>query len=191
MTQAYYGLATGALWLAWVVYWSVAGRTVKPIARGEDRKGRARYGLPMIVGLLLLMAPGAAGPELATPLWPRTGLEGALAVTLVILGLMYSIWARVRLAGNWSEQPAVKEGHTLVTTGPYKWTRHPIYTGVLVALLGSFVLFDRWQAFLGYAIIVLAFVIKLRVEERFMEEQFGDAYRQYMRKVAALVPGLF
>ena len=83
---------------------------------------------------------------------------------------------------------AVKEGHTVVRTGPYRLTRHPIYSGLLLALLATAILRDSWAAFAGWGLLVFGFVIKLRQEERLLLATLGPAYATYQAEVPALVP---
>lgn len=195
MTQAHVGLVIGAIWVVWIIYWGVAAAKNKAIARKEDARSRLSYGLPFFAGVILMLHPRIlhdfGNGVLARFMWPPSALGYALAIVLVIAGLGFSVWARVHLAGNWSATVTVKEGHELVRSGPYKYVRHPIYTGILIAILGSVVLIGRWNALIGFALVAASFVIKLRIEERFMAEQFGDAYQLYKKEVAALVPGLF
>jgi protein-S-isoprenylcysteine O-methyltransferase Ste14 len=94
----------------------------------------------------------------------------------------------VHIGTNWSGTVTIKQGHELVTTGPYALVRHPIYTGLLLALAGSALARGEWRGALAVLIALLALWRKLRLEEHWMREQFGEAYRAYSRRVAALVP---
>jgi protein-S-isoprenylcysteine O-methyltransferase Ste14 len=96
--------------------------------------------------------------------------------------------ARVHLGRNWSAVAAVKEGHELIISGPYRVARHPIYTGLLIAFVGVAVINGEWRAVLGVVVMVWAFWRKLRIEERLMLEQFGSEYQAYRQRVAALIP---
>ena len=82
----------------------------------------------------------------------------------------------------------VKEGHSLVRTGPYRYSRHPIYTGILFSFLGTAAFLDRWLEFPGFALVAIGFAQKLKREEGFMEQEFGDAYQNYRAKVRMLIP---
>jgi protein-S-isoprenylcysteine O-methyltransferase Ste14 len=94
----------------------------------------------------------------------------------------------LHLGRNWSGAVTIKDGHELVTSGPYALVRHPIYTGLLLAFLGSAVALGDWRGALAFALAAGALWRKLRLEERWMREQFGDAYQAYSQRVAALVP---
>ena len=82
----------------------------------------------------------------------------------------------------------VKQGHELIRSGPYALVRHPIYTGMLLALIGSALMVGNWRALIGLALIIASFVRKLKIEERFMAQEFGEAYARYRAQVAMLVP---
>jgi protein-S-isoprenylcysteine O-methyltransferase Ste14 len=107
---------------------------------------------------------------------------------LLALGLAFTVWARVYLGRNWSGTVTLKEGHELIRSGPYTYVRHPIYTGLLVALLGSAVACGELRAMIGLGLVAGAFIRKLRIEERFMREIFPGQYERYCAEVPALVP---
>jgi protein-S-isoprenylcysteine O-methyltransferase Ste14 len=94
----------------------------------------------------------------------------------------------VHLGGNWSGSVTVKEGHELIRSGPYAYVRHPIYTGLLAAVLGTVIVSDTVRAVIGLAIIAAALVRKLYTEERFMCETFTGQYQRYSAEVPALIP---
>ena len=104
---------------------------------------------------------------------PNSDLTGTTGLLLVLLGIAFSIWARLELGGNWSSAVTVKQGHTLICRGPYTIVRHPIYTGLLLAFLGVAIIVGEIRGLLGVGVLSLSFWFKLRMEERFMLEQFG------------------
>ena len=111
-----------------------------------------------------------------------------VGVLLLLLGLGFAVWARIVLGRNWSGIVTVKEDHTLITRGPYAWVRHPIYTGILLALLGTAVTLGTVLNFVEVPVVAFAFWLKLRTEERFMLETFGEQYTVYRHHVKALIP---
>jgi len=98
------------------------------------------------------------------------------------------VWARLVLGRNWSGTVTVKQEHTLVRQGPYVIVRHPIYTGLLAAGLGTAIAYGQIRGLIAVALFLLLFILKIRIEERFMREQFGDDYRIYQEQVKALIP---
>jgi len=177
----------GALWILWILYWCVSARSLKPIRRRQSVGSRAVFVGPMALTAVLLTAqrwPGWLGERLVPGGWTRYWV----GVTLVVAGLLLSVWARRMLGGNWSGTVTVKVGHELIQTGPYRWVRHPIYTGMLLALLGSALASGRVHGLLAFLIASIALWCKARVEERWMGEEFGERYAEYRRATWALVP---
>jgi protein-S-isoprenylcysteine O-methyltransferase Ste14 len=142
------------------------------------------------VGAVLMAVPHILGPQLDALFVARTPAWQWLAVALVALGLGFSALARAWLGGNWSGTVTVKQGHELIRSGPYALVRHPIYSGMLLALIGSALMVGKWRALIGLALIVVSFVHKLKIEERFMAQEFGEDYARYREEVAMLVPFL-
>ena len=98
---------------------------------------------------------------------------------------------RSSLGTHWRGRPTVNAGHELVVRGPYALARHPIYTGILVAALGTGLTDLQWRRVLGVVIIALSLLFKIRQEERLMVETFPDSYPLYQRRVKKLIPGVF
>jgi len=177
-----------ALWLCWIAYWAIAARGVKRTARRESLRSRLSHQLPLLGGAVLMAVP--VGGVLDARFVPATPLWQWLAVALLALGLGFTVYARIWLAGNWSSEVTLKQGHELIRNGPYALVRHPIYSGLLLALFASALAVGRWRALAGLALFVAALLRKLTIEERFMADRFGAAYARYREDVAALVPFL-
>ena len=190
MDPAYVNLIP-ALWLAWLVYWLIAGRDVKRTQRHESAASRVSHILPLIVGTILLWSRRLPVGLLGDKIFPPSTTLYLAGVGLVAAGLAFSVWARVHLGRNWSGTVTLKQDHELVRSGPYRYVRHPIYTGLLLAFVGCAVARDEWRGILAVAIIYAAFWRKLKIEERWMVEQFGNAYRRYSTEVPALIPNPF
>lgn len=105
-------------------------------------------------------------------------------------GLLFTVWARRHIGRNWSITVTVKEGHELIISGPYALVRHPIYTGLLLAFVGSALARAEWRGILAIALVFWSLWRKLHIEERWMSEAFGEAYQNYCRQVPALLPSL-
>jgi protein-S-isoprenylcysteine O-methyltransferase Ste14 len=109
-------------------------------------------------------------------------------VGVTIAGLGFAVWARRHLGTNWSARPAIKTNHTITRTGPYAVVRHPIYTGTLVAILGTAIATGTWVAFGIFIVVLCALLVKIHIEESFLLEEFGGEYAAYRREVATLIP---
>jgi protein-S-isoprenylcysteine O-methyltransferase Ste14 len=176
------------LWCGWGLFWIAAAVRNKATARREPLVSRLAHVVPLAVGAALLAWPARRWSALAWRLWPPSPAADWIGVALVMAGLAFAIWARVHLGGNWSGTVTVKQGHELIRSGPYGYVRHPIYTGLITALIGTTVASGTVQAAIGLAIIVVAFVRKSRTEEDFMRETFPGEYQRYSAEVPALIP---
>ena len=181
-----------AAWLAWLLYWAWSARGVKPATRVESPLSRfGKYSLPIIVAVLLLQPFEVySGTVLDQSFVPSSLWIVWLGLLMTIGGLLFACWARAILGRNWSGVVQLKQDHELIETGPYRHVRHPIYSGLLLAFLGTALMIGEWRALLALAIIAASFWRKLRLEERWLGEYFGAAYADYMRRVKALVPGI-
>lgn len=188
IAAATYRTVINGLWIAWVAYWVVSAARVKRAQRWESAASRASHVVPLIVAIWLLSTDALRWPVFSWHVLPALAPRYPIGAALLLAGLLFSVWARVHLAGNWSASVTVKDHHELVRSGPYRVVRHPIYTGLLVGLLGTAIARNDVQGYIAVAIALVALWHKLHIEERFMEETFGDAYRDYRTKVKALIP---
>jgi protein-S-isoprenylcysteine O-methyltransferase Ste14 len=175
------------MWIAWCLYWMISARGTKRTVRRESIASRFSHVLPLVIGILLVALPHIPSALFATRILPRTLTTYWVGVTLTFLGLAFAVWARRHIGSNWSGTVTVKENHVLVSTGPYAWVRHPIYTGLLLAILGAAVARGELRGVWALALCTIAFVRKLRVEERWMRQVFGEAYERYSAAVPALI----
>jgi protein-S-isoprenylcysteine O-methyltransferase Ste14 len=186
----FYNRSFPALWLLWLAYWSLAARNTKPTRRRESAQSRLSYSVLFCVAILAVSWPEPHGTKdiLFQQIWPQSHFTFWLGIALTLAGFAVTVWARLTLGRNWSATVTLKEHHELVQTGPYAWVRHPIYTGLLLAFLGTAVAMAEWRGVLALVLILVSFVIKLRIEERWMIEVFGPVYLEYRQRVGPLVP---
>ena len=177
-----------ALWLAWVAYWFLASRAAKPTERREPMGSRLLHVLPLLISVWLLWAEKLPAPLLNERLFSWVPWEFWTAALATALGLLFTVWARIHLGRNWSGTVTIKQDHELVASGPYAIVRHPIYTGLIVAFIGSAMARGEWSGVLAVCLAWAALWRKLRLEECWMIERFGEQYIAYCRRVPALVP---
>jgi len=129
------------------------------------------------------------GPNRPDLFWlPEAWVQWVLLV-VALGGIAFAWWARIHLGTLWSGRVTRKDDHRIVDTGPYGIVRHPIYTGLLAALYATVLAFPGPFNTAGVAILTVAFVIKYRLEERFLMQELGaQAYQEYQQRVPALVP---
>jgi protein-S-isoprenylcysteine O-methyltransferase len=112
-----------------------------------------------------------------------------LGILICLLGMLFAVWARRTLGLNWSANPIeLKENHELVSSGPYRLVRNPIYTGVMFALLGTFIGEGQLRVFLLFVLIAIGMIVRTRIEGKLMAQQFPESYPEYKKKVKSLIP---
>ncbi len=173
-----------AVWVAFWIYWFAASIGVKAGQTQWTRFAGARVGLILVV-LLLVRAGVFKGPAAISDAW----LQG-IGLAVFLPGLALAVWARVYLGRNWGMPMSQKADPELVTTGPYRSIRHPIYTGIILAMIGITIAVSLyWLA----AVVVLGtyFACSAIAEERFMAGRFPDSYPEYKRSTKMLIPFIF
>ncbi len=187
--QAFYNWFFPAVWAAYLFYWQIAAAGSKPTQRIEPTISRVIRSLAFLIAIALFflnnLPPWLYRHFLPPALW--TFWVGA---AITVAGLLFAIWARVILGANWSRSVTIKQNHELITAGPYRLIRHPIYTGLLTAFAGSAVATTELRGIVAFLLVFIALWYKLRLEEQWMRSQFGDVYTNYARHTAALVPWL-
>ncbi len=179
-----------ALWIAWLVYWKVEGFRTRPVRRRESLLSSISHTLPIFIGVVLFVTQRLWPAWFSARPFPATELAYWIGATLLAVGLAFSVWARRHLAGWWSSTVTLKQDHQLIRTGPYRYARHPIYTGLLLGLLGTAIALDEWRGFLALAVMTAGLLRKISVEERFLGAAFPGDYDRYRAEVPALIPVL-
>ena len=184
------GLLLFGVWIAFWAYWFItAART-----RASSKRRQSFPPLLLITAIAILtwaLLAGEGPPGLlqarVIPGGDWTLLAG-LAVT--VLGLGFAVWARVHLGRNWSSRPTIRVGHTLVRTGPYRFVRNPIYTGLLIGYTGTAIVIGALWAFVLILFLLVAFLVRIRGEEKLLLGEFGEEYEKYRKEVRSLIPYL-
>ena len=176
-------------WAAWLIVWIAMARRVKPTVLRESLGRRAAHIVPLVLAAAVVFycPPGEGWWSCRNLLHPAAWMAPAGAA-VVAGGLGFAVWARIILAANWSGIVTLKRDHALIRRGPYAIVRHPIYTGLLSALLGTAIAIDQWRGLVAFGIVSASFIAKSRTEEAFMVRAFGAEYALYRRRVAGLVP---
>ena len=182
------GFVIIVLWAAfWVSWWAAAGWSA-PAERRVGVKGELAYRLVLIAGALLLL-PRAHGYHGPLRLWQVTRGEAWICTAVLALGIAFSWWARIHLGALWSGWITRKADHRVVNTGPYGMVRHPIYTGLLLAVYATAAAKGTILGVLGALVVTLGLWMKARLEEQWLGKELDPgAYEDYRRKVPMLVP---
>jgi protein-S-isoprenylcysteine O-methyltransferase Ste14 len=172
-------------WVVWSIYWFFPASATKRTQWSEGWIGRAQHLLPAAAGYTLIFHGGRPWiyGSLFDSTWPRD-----VGAVMTIAGLLFAVWGGRHLGQYWSGIITLKEGHRLIRTGPYRFVRHPLYTGFLTAVLGTALAVRTGDAMIGFVIMLVAYLIKIRREESLLTREFGDEYVQFRREVPMLVP---
>ena len=177
-----------ALWIAWLIYWFLNALRVRRNERGESAGQRLLTTLVLVVGAYLIFAPVTRLGPLNMRFVPEAFGIRVIALAMIVAGLAITVWARRHIGQFWSARVMLKEGHELIQSGPYARVRHPIYSGIFLAMLGTALFVGEWRALLGTAIFFVGHWLKARREEALLENQFGPAYEEYRRRTGSLLP---
>jgi protein-S-isoprenylcysteine O-methyltransferase Ste14 len=186
-----WGFLILSLWLTWLAYWLISAAGNKVTVRRESSLSQLSHKLPLTLGGLLLAIPHWPYSWLSHRFLVHAQVFPALGAGLLVLGLGFSVWARIHLGTNWSALVTLKKDHELIRTGPYRWVRHPIYTGLLLGILGTAVALGEWRGLLALVCMTIGFLCKIQIEERWLGEFFGPSYEIYKKEVSALIPGIY
>lgn len=181
-------LLAGGVWLGFIVFWSATAGRRGSLTLKESPRSRALRQYLTTLGLLLLFLsiPGLRGRYLLPNPWHVPAGLGIMAAAT-----LFHVWARGHLGRNWSSEVAIRPGHELVRTGPYRFVRHPIYTAIIGLAIGTALVSGRVLSLAGALLFAIAYLGKLRLEERALQETFGAEWQEYRKRSWALLPGVF
>jgi protein-S-isoprenylcysteine O-methyltransferase Ste14 len=170
-------------WALFWLYWITAAFSMK---RGRIPWSRELRIRALIVALAVVLVRFGVfrGHGVQSDPW-RAGI----GLALFAAGLLFAIWARIHIGRNWGTPMTQKSDPELVTSGPYRLVRHPIYSGILVANVGTAAALS-WFWLAAFGLDAIYFIYSATVEEKFLTEQFPDAYPAYKRSTKMLVPFL-
>jgi protein-S-isoprenylcysteine O-methyltransferase Ste14 len=168
-------------WAAFWLLWLVAAFSMKRERLPWSRELRIRAVL-VIIAIILYHLGAFRHYHLNSELW-----RGVLGLCLFAAGLAFAIWARFNIGRNWGTPMSQKDDPELVTSGPYRLVRHPIYSGMLLAGVGTAVALS-WMWLIVFGLTGAYFIYSATVEERYLTAQFPDAYPTYKHSTKMLVP---
>lgn len=187
-----FSIALKITWGTFLLYWLWSARKVKQTVQSESAFKRfIMYWLPLIIAVLLLGPGEWFGQSFFHEQFvPHSTLVESIGLSLCILGALLACWSRYLLGQNWSSVVQLKQDHELVTSGPYKYVRHPIYTGLLFLFFGNAIMVGDWRGLIAVAIVFVSFWRKLKLEENWLGKHFGNLYSNYIEQTKALLPGI-
>jgi protein-S-isoprenylcysteine O-methyltransferase Ste14 len=175
-------------WCVLLVVW-IAGHFGNKPTLARPKKGTFLGTTAFLIASYFLLLATHYPGWLELPLTPQTAVLGILGDGLCIGGALFAIWARVVLGSNWSGFTAtIKQDHELVQRGPYALIRHPIYTGLLLAMIGMALTKGVLASYIGVLLGLTAFLVRIPIEEWMMIERFPNGYSAYQMRVKRLLP---
>lgn len=182
------GIAIFGLWILWALSWLGAAWWSNSTEKRPGLSAEIGYRIVQLAGIVLFFIP-AHGYEGVLRLW-HIGWSGAwICVALIALGFAFCWWARIHLGRLWSGAITRKADHKVIDSGPYALVRHPIYTGILLAVFATMAAKGTVLGIAGAALITIGIWMKARLEERWLGQELGaGAYAEYRRRVPMLLP---
>jgi protein-S-isoprenylcysteine O-methyltransferase Ste14 len=186
----------GYLWPAFGLYWLAAAVRGK----SDDAAAAPQTGEPHFFRVMRL---SVLGTTFALLFWQRLAI-GFLGRRFVadfsaldysgfvatLAGLGIATWARIHLGRNWSDKVVIQAGHQLIRTGPYARLRHPIYSGVLLGVLGTAMVLGEWRGVMAFLLLLTNYAVKARKEDRVLAQSFGAEFDEHKRRAGFLLPKL-
>ena len=178
----------GSCWGIFVIVWLLAAIFTKRTVYRESGTQRLRDMIPILIGCYLLFRGDRLPYPFNVHIIPQADAILVAAAILCLCGVGFCFSARAVLGRNWSGAVTLKEGHELVEHGPYRFVRHPIYTGMLAMFFSTALIVGHLGGLIGTILMFASFWIKLRDEEKLMLQQFPRQYAAYQRRAKRIVP---
>ena len=175
---------TISLWIFVTLYWILSARKI-----GNDHKGNETFSFIKLIGsALIVYLPLLTGGFIDAKIFDKTNFSAISGTLICMIGILLMIWAREHLGKNWSGNVVIQREHSLSVSGPYKYVRHPIYSGGLLAMLGSAIVIGQIFGFIWVLFCGFGLSMKIRKEEDLLTKQFPELYPRYKKQVKKLIP---
>jgi protein-S-isoprenylcysteine O-methyltransferase Ste14 len=175
-------------WIVFCIYWLWAARNQKRVQSRESALARLLHVAYMVCGFVLLSSQDPRFGALNRRFLPDQEWIAMTGALLTVAGIGFAIWARYHIGRNWSGEVTIRQEHELIRTGPYSHIRHPIYTGLIVAVAGTAIVIGEYRALLALALILIGFTVKAKREESMLEPQFGPSFAEHRRHTGFFLP---
>jgi protein-S-isoprenylcysteine O-methyltransferase Ste14 len=176
------------VWTLFGLYWVAVARGGKATQTGESPFYRLLRLLILVITFTLLFSDRTAVGFLAQRFIPQISAFAYAGFAATVAGLAIALWARVHLGQYWSDKIVLKVDHQLIRTGPYAYMRHPIYSGVLLGVLGTALVVGQWRGVLAFLLLLSNYAIKAKTEDRILGGRFGAEFQEHVRRGGFLLP---
>jgi protein-S-isoprenylcysteine O-methyltransferase Ste14 len=180
-------LVLGLAWAAAALYWTAP---VEAAQSGEFKWYRPLRLVVLAATFALLFWDATGVGSLGRRFLPATLVVGLVGFALALGGMAITLWARFVLGQFWSDRVIVQPDHRLIRIGPYAHMRHPIYSGVLLGVLGTALVLGEWRGLLAFALLLTNYAIKAKREERILADRFRDQFQEHVTHAGFLLPRL-
>lgn len=177
-----------AAWIAFAAYWLWAARNQKRVQKREPVLARLLHVAYMAGGFILLYTRDTRFAVLNRRFLPGLQWVAMLGALLTVAGVAFAIWARYHIGRNWSGEVTIRQEHELIRSGPYARIRHPIYTGLLLAVAGTAIAIGEYRALLAFALVLSGFTFKAKREESMLAKEFGPRFDEHRRQTGFFLP---
>lgn len=182
------------IWSIFWIYWILAAiktrSNVKKESSGQKSIPRVTHLMLVIISYVITFFQ-FKNIFLWDRILPSYKYVDYIGIAILVISLLFAIWARIILGRNWSGAIQKVEGQRLVCSGPYKYIRNPIYTGIVCGFFGTFITLRSLASIIGFCIILTTYIIKINREQRFLILEFGEEYKKYIKESWALIPYIF
>ena len=175
-------------WYVFAAYWIISWLRVKPTKVREKSADRLITVVVVVIAYELLFARWLRIGPLQLRFIPNDPWIAWAGIALTWIGTIIAIWARYCIGVYWSARVTLKEGHKLISSGPYAFVRHPIYTGMLLGCIGAALVVGEWRGVLAVVLLLAAHSRKAMREESLLTQEFGEEYISYKKRTGFLFP---
>lgn len=176
------------LWILLLVVWLVLWFSMKRAKKRESPAELLQHVIPVVIGSWLMFGPARDWPFLNVRVLPKVPAIWLTGFIVTVLGVGIALYARLSLGSNWSSTVMVKSGHELIRTGLYSRIRHPIYTGLVLGMVGTAMIRGHLRNWIGVALILGSFYFKARREEQLLRQEFGAEWDSHAQRTGMFLP---
>jgi protein-S-isoprenylcysteine O-methyltransferase Ste14 len=173
-----------------IIYFIKSVYVTKLAIAKEKNKSRFYYLICLVSGMGLIFYNDIPYGNLSDNIISQSPFFAWAGVLITVIGISFSLWARLIIGANWSGIVMIKRDHQLIQHGPYSITRHPSYSGFIVALAGTVITLNQWRGIIGFVILVLSFLWKISKEEQMLGKSFPE-YEAYKKRTKKIIPFLY
>ncbi len=176
------------MWAAFGLYWLISAFRLGAVKKTERWIEKLWHVLPMALAFALIFRSNANFGLLRSRFFSPSASMDVIGLLLTAVGVGFAIWARRQLGANWSASVTIRSDHELIGTGPYRYVRHPIYTGMILGLAGTAMVVGEVRALVGLAIMIVSFYLKAHKEETWLTREFGEKFSAQAKQKGMFLP---